>query len=281
MSRPADSWRLLNSELDLAAGAIMGVVNVTPDSFSDGGLHQDPEAAVAHGLRLVGQGAAVIDVGGESTRPGSTGVSPSEEIARVVPVVSGLSSRGVTVSIDTSKPEVASAALDAGAQVVNDVTGLRHEGMAELIGDAGCGAIVMHMKGNPRDMQNDPTYQDVVAEVEEYLIARAATLQDSGLGPGRVAIDPGIGFGKTLEHNLSLIRNLSRLASHGYPVVLGASRKRFLGTLTSLEDPAARDGATAVTTALGFVHGARVFRVHDVEASRHALQIASAIVTAH
>ena len=256
----------------------MGVLNVTPDSFSDGGLYREPGGAISHGLELVAQGAAIVDVGGESTRPGSTGVDKDEEMARVMPVVDGLVARGVTVSIDTSKPDVASAALEAGAVVLNDVNGLREPGMVEVVSEFGCGVVVMHMKGTPREMQDNPTYDDVVSEVEEFLLSRAAALEAEGVASNRIAIDPGIGFGKTFDHNLSLLRHLDRLASHRYPVVLGTSRKSFLGRLTGVDDPDRRDGATAISTALGFAHGARVFRVHDVVSSRHALQIASAIV---
>ena len=265
-------------ELDLEAGALMGVLNVTPDSFSDGGLYTDPGIAVSHALDLVAGGAAIVDVGGESTRPGSTGVSEDDELSRVMPVVEGLIAKQVSVSIDTSKPAVAAAALQAGALVINDVNGFRDPAMTTVAAEHGCGVVVMHMQGTPRIMQDDPSYEDVVLEVESLLLARAAALEDAGVAPQRIAIDPGIGFGKALNHNLSILKHLERLASHRYPVVLGTSRKSFLGHLTSIHDPESRDGATAVTTALGFVQGARIFRVHDVVSSRHALQIASAIV---
>lgn len=278
MLEPVASWRLAKSTLDLSSGVLMGVINVTPDSFSDGGLHIEPRAAVEHGRALTDEGAAIIDVGGESTRPGSASVSADEEVRRVLPVVEGLVELGITVSIDTSKLDVASAALEAGAQVVNDITACSAPGMVELIAHAGCGVVVMHMQGQPRDMQVDPQYDDVVGEVEGFLVERAESLVDAGVARECIAIDAGIGFGKRLEHNLALLAELPRLAGHGYPLVLGTSRKSFLGTLTSIEDPANRDGVTAVTTALGFASGARVFRVHDVAKSRQALEVASAIV---
>ena len=278
MPEPVANWRLAKSTLDLSSGVLMGVINVTPDSFSDGGLHIDPHAAVEHGRALTEEGAAIIDVGGESTRPGSASVPADEEAKRVLPVVGGLVESGITVSIDTSKPDVASAALEAGAEVVNDVTACSAPGMVELIAGAGCGVVVVHMQGRPRDMQVEPQYDDVVGEVEGFLVERAESLVDAGVAPERIAIDPGIGFGKRLEHNLALLAGLPQLAGHGHPLVLGTSRKSFLGTLTSIEDPANRDGVTAVTTALGFASGARIFRVHDVAKSREALEVASAIV---
>ena len=256
----------------------MGVINVTPDSFSDGGLNIDPAVATEHGRTLADDGAQIIDVGGESTRPGSASVSADEEASRVLPVVAGLVELAIRVSIDTSKPEVAAAALAAGAELVNDVTACSASGMVELVADAGCGVVIMHMQGKPRDMQVDPHYDDVVSEVEEFLLARSESLVEAGVAAERIAIDPGIGFGKRLEHNLALLAELPRLAGHGYPLVLGTSRKSFLGTLASIEDPANRDAVTAVTTALGYASGARIFRVHDVAKSRQALEVASAIV---
>ncbi len=278
MPEPVASWRLAKSTLDLSSGVLMGVINVTPDSFSDGGLHIDAHAAVKHGRALTDEGAAIIDVGGESTRPGSASVPADDEARRVLPVVGGLVESEITVSIDTSKPDVASAALEAGAEVVNDVTACSAPGMVELIAGAGCGVVVVHMQGRPRDMQVEPQYDDVVGEVEGFLVERAESLVDAGVARERIAIDPGIGFGKRLEHNLALLAELPRLAGHGYPLVVGTSRKSFLGTLASIEDPANRDGVTAVTTALGFASGARIFRVHDVAKSRQALEVASAIV---
>lgn len=255
----------------------MGVINATPDSFSDGGRYLDPERAIEHALSLVAEGAVIIDVGGESTRPGSEPVSVTEEIGRISPIVEALSREGIPVSVDTWKPAVAEAGLALGAEIVNDVRACREPGMTELVADARCGLVLMHMQGTPKDMQEDPRYDDVVSEVEEFLVGRMGHVIEAGLPASRVSIDPGIGFGKDLGHNLALLRGLSRLARHA-PVVLGASRKRFLGVITGLDEPADRDLATAVTTALGFLNGARVFRVHDVAKSRQALAVAAAMV---
>jgi dihydropteroate synthase len=206
-------------------------------------------------------------------------VDQVEETRRVVPVVTALAAAGLPVSVDTSKPEVARAALEAGAEVVNDVTAAESEAMADVVSASGAGLILMHMKGTPRTMQEDPVYEDVVAEVAQFLDERASLAVARGVDPASVAIDPGIGFGKTATHNLELIDGLGHLVEMGYPVVLGASRKNFLGKVTGIADPSGRDGVTAVTTALGFERGARVFRVHDVAASRAALSLAAAIVS--
>ncbi len=256
----------------------MGVVNVTPDSFSDGGLHLDQADAIEAGLAMMGSGADLVDVGGESTRPGADSIPADEELRRVVPVVEALSAEGAVVSVDTSKPEVAHAALDSGAEIVNDVTAAAMDGMAGVMSAWKSGVILMHMRGTPRTMQRDPVYEDVVAEVAGFLDSRARHVTDAGVDPASVAIDPGIGFGKTATHNLALIDGLGKLAELGFPVVLGASRKAFLGKVAGIDDPARRDGVTAVTTALGFERGARVFRVHDVGSSRAALSLAAAIV---
>lgn len=271
-------WQLPNRVLDLSNGVIMGVLNVTPDSFSDGGRHLEKADAVAAGLEMVAQGADMVDIGGESTRPGAGPVPVEEELRRVIPVVEALVAEEVLVSIDTSKPVVARAAVGVGAEVINDVTAATSEEMTEVMAESRAAVILMHMKGTPRTMQQDPVYDDVVGEVSSFLGKRAAHVIEHGVAPGSVAIDPGIGFGKTTVHNLELIDELAKLTSLGFPVVLGASRKTFLGTLTGIEDPASRDGVTAVTTALGFDRGARIFRVHDVASSRAALRVAAAIV---
>lgn len=255
----------------------MGVLNVTPDSFSDGGHYIDETAAITRGLELVAEGADLVDVGGESTRPGAQPVSLDVELARVVPVIEALAGEGVTVSIDTSKPGVAEAALVRGAEVINDVTAASDPGMPGLMAASGAGVILMHMQGSPATMQDHPHYDDVVSEVEGFLLQRLNTLTAAGVDAERIALDPGIGFGKKLEHNLALLGNLKRFARHA-PLILGTSRKGFLGSITGIEIADERDLATAVTTALGFASGARVFRVHDVAASRQALDVANAMV---
>jgi dihydropteroate synthase len=273
-----NQWQLRNQVLDVSKGVIMGVLNVTSDSFSDGGLYLEQADAVAAGRAMVEAGAHLIDVGGESTRPGAHPVPLDEELDRVVPVIEDLSSDGMIVSVDTSKAEVARAAIEAGAEIINDVTAASSQQMAEVMADSGAGVILMHMKGTPRTMQQDPVYDRVVDEVASFLGARAAHVIGHGVNAVSVAVDPGIGFGKTTTHNLELIDGLAGITSLGFPVVLGASRKTFLGTLTGIEDPASRDGVTAVTTAIGFERGARIFRVHDVASSRAALRVAAAIV---
>src|SRR5215218_3162990 len=242
----------------------MGVVNVTPDSFSDGGRYLDPRTAIGHGERLAAEGAAILDVGGESTRPGADPVSEQEELRRVVPVVEGLA--GVArISIDTSKVAVAAAALDAGADYVNDVTAFRSDpDLAGLVAERGVDCCLMHMLGTPRTMQRDPRYDDVVSEVKAFLEARLAYAVGEGVAEERVMLDPGIGFGKTVEHNLELLRRLGELAALGRPVVVGVSRKTFLGRITGRERPDQRAVATAAANVLAFERGATVFRVHDV-----------------
>jgi len=265
-------------ELEISKGVIMGVLNVTPDSFSDGGVHAAAEDAIAGGIAMQSAGAEILDVGGESTRPGAEPVSAEEELARVIPVVEGLAGEGFLVSIDTSKPVVARAAIESGATIVNDVTACSTRGMAELVVEKGVGVVLMHMQGTPRDMQREPDYEDVVSTVAGFLEERAALLIEMGADRGSIAIDPGIGFGKTVRHNLELVAGLGDLAALGFPVVLGASRKSFLGRLTGIESPMDRDGVTAVTTALGYERGARIFRVHDVLSSKAALLVAATIV---
>lgn len=271
-------WVVAGEDVALEAGVLVGILNVTPDSFSDGGEHADPEAAVAHGLALVEDGAVIVDVGGESTRPGAKPVELDEELRRIMPVVERLAEAGVAVSVDTYKPEVASRALDTGAVVVNDVTGFRNPEMVETVATSDCGVIAMHMQGMPIDMHIDPAYDDVVAEVEGYLLAQADMLVGAGVSRERIVIDPGIGFGKRPHHSFSLLAALDRLTSHGLPVLIGTSRKSFFGSLLAEDSREARDRATAITTAMGFASGARLFRVHEVAQSRDALRIAGAIV---
>ncbi len=261
----------------MGAYTIMGVVNVTPDSFSDGGVFDDAQAAIAHGRRLVAEGAGIVDVGGESTRPGADPVPEPEELARVIPVVEGLAGLdGVQVSIDTMKARVAEAALDAGASYVNDVSAFRHDpDMAALVADRGVDCCLMHMLGEPRTMQQDPRYDDVVDDIRAFLEERLAAAIAAGIAEQRVQLDPGIGFGKTLEHNLELLRRLDELVAIGRPIVVGTSRKSFLGRITG-RDVTGRVPATVATTVIAYERGARVFRVHDVAPTADALAVAAA-----
>jgi dihydropteroate synthase len=260
---------------------VMGVVNVTPDSFSDGCLFLDPERAIEHGRELADAGAAILDIGGESTRPGADAVAAEEELARTEPVVRALcdaDAPGVEVSIDTSKALVAAAALDAGAAIVNDVTALRGDpDLAGLCAERGCEVVLMHMLGHPRTMQDNPTYGDVVEDVRAFLAERIEAAVATGIAEERVWIDPGIGFGKTVEHNLELLRGLGRIAELGRPVVVGTSRKRFLGSLTG-RDVGQRLGGTIASNVLALAAGADVFRVHDVREARDALAVAEVIL---
>jgi dihydropteroate synthase len=252
----------------------MGIVNVTPDSFSDGGRFLDAEAAVEHGLRLAAEGADLLDVGGESTRPGAEPVGADEELRRVVPVVAALAERsGVPVSIDTSKARVAREALEAGAEAINDVSGLEGDpAMVAVAAEFGCGVCAMHMRGEPRTMQQAPRYDDVVAEVFDYLARRRDALRAGGIEPERIALDPGIGFGKTTGHNLAILRSIGRFHRLGCPIVVGHSRKRFIAEV--LGDFEADRTAGTVGVALVLARqGVEVLRVHDVAAVRRALQL--------
>jgi len=257
---------------------LMGVVNVTPDSFSDGGLYLDPEAAIGHGVELVEAGAAILDVGGESTRPGAEEVGVEEELRRVVPVVEGLAGVRAEISVDTSKGAVAAAALDAGAAIVNDVTALRGDpAMAALCAEREATVVLMHMAGTPRTMQDHPAYGDVVAEVKAFLVERLELATAAGIAEQRVWLDPGIGFGKTAEHNLELLRRLGELRELGRPLVIGTSRKSFLGRVDG--SPAGeRLGGTIASTVLAAAEGADVLRVHDVAEVGQALAVATAIL---
>ena len=254
----------------------MGVVNVTPDSFSDGGRYLDPHAAIEHGRGLVVEGAQMLDVGGESTRPGADSVPLEEELRRVLPVVEGLAGTGATISIDTSKAAVAAAALDAGASYVNDVTAFRGDPeLAALVAERDVDCCLMHMLGTPRTMQDDPRYDDVVSDVKAFLEARLAFAVAAGVPEQRVMLDPGIGFGKTVEHNLVLLRRLDEIVALGRPVVVGVSRKSFLGRITGREADQ-RAVATAAANVLALERGASVFRVHDVPETLDALAVAAA-----
>lgn len=264
---------------------LMGVLNVTPDSFSDGGSWLDPAAAVARGLAMVDEGARIIDVGGESTRPGAEPVDAAEEQRRVEPVVRELVRRapaGTVVSVDTMKASVAEAAIAAGATYVNDVTGLRGDpDMATLVAShRHVRTCLMHMLGEPRTMQQAPKYDDVVAEVVAFLRDRVGAAERAGIAPGRIDLDPGIGFGKKIEHNLRLIKHLDEIVAIGHRVVLGTSRKGMLGTITGRTHPADRDVASTATAVLGYQQGVRAFRVHNVAAHRDALLTAHAVLDA-
>jgi dihydropteroate synthase len=259
---------------------LMGIVNVTPDSFSDGGLYLDADAAIAHGRELLADGADLVDVGGESTRPGAAAVSADEELRRTEPVVRALAAGGATVSIDTSKAAVARAALDAGAEIVNDVTALVAEPeLADLCGERDCGLVLMHMQGTPRTMQDSPAYDDVVDDVKAFLAERIEFAVSRGVAEERIWVDPGIGFGKTLAHNLELLGRLGELRDLGRPILIGTSRKSFLGKLTGRE-PGERLGGTIASNVLALMRGAEIFRVHDVRAVREALVVAEAVVGA-
>jgi len=257
---------------------LMGVVNVTPDSFSDGGLYLDPAAAISHGEDLARAGAAILDVGGESTRPGAEEVAEGEELRRVVPVIEGLVRSGAEISVDTSKAAVAAAALDAGAMIVNDVTALRGDvEMAALCADRGATVVLMHMLGTPPTMQRDPVYADVVDEVKAFLAERVEAAVAAGIAAERIWLDPGIGFGKTAEHNLELLRRLGELRELGRPLVVGTSRKSFIGRVDG-SDAGERLGGTIASSVLAAAEGADVLRVHDVAEVGQAMAVAGAIL---
>jgi dihydropteroate synthase len=262
---------------------VMGIVNVTPDSFSDGGSFLDPDSAIAHALELVRQGAEILDIGGESTRPGAAPVDETVERDRVLPVIEGLRDAGceAEISIDTSKAAVASAALAAGATLVNDVTALRGDpSMAAVVAGSGARCCLMHMLGEPRTMQRDPRYDEVVADVRFFLEARMVFAIEHGIAEDRILLDPGIGFGKTVAHNLELLRRLDEIAQLGRPVVIGTSRKSFLSTITGGRDADDRLAGTIATNVIAYERGASVFRVHDVAAIADALRVAAATVPA-
>jgi dihydropteroate synthase len=263
-------------ELSLSRPLIMGVVNVTPDSFSDGGQFLEPARAVAHARRLVEEGADILDVGGESSRPGALPVSARDELERVLPVLDALRDARLPLSIDTVKPEVMRAGLDRGASMVNDINALRAPGAAEAVAASGAAVCLMHMQGEPRTMQREPHYEDVVDEVRTYLAERAAAAEASGIGRDRIVLDPGFGFGKSVAHNLALLRGLSRLAELGYPLMAGLSRKSTLGAITG-RSSGERMPASVAAALLAVQHGARIVRVHDVAATRDALAVLAAV----
>jgi len=254
----------------------MGVVNVTLDSFSDGGRYLDPEAAIAHARALIGEGADILDIGAESSRPGARGVSAEEELSRLMPVLEGLRDCAVPISVDTVKPEVMRAAIAAGASMINDITALRSPGALEAVVGSDVGVCLMHMQGEPRTMQQSPSYRDVVAEVAAFLAERVVAAEAAGIARERIVVDPGFGFGKTVAHNFELLRNLDRIAAIGLPVVAGWSRKSTLGAITgrAADDRLAGSLAAAL---LAVERGARILRVHDVAATRDALAVFAAL----
>jgi len=272
-------WRIRGRDHDLSRrGWIMGILNATPDSFSDGGRFLSPEAAVAHGLQMASEGADLIDVGGESTRPGSLVVPQDEELRRVIPVIHGLRGKSL-LSIDTTKAGVAAAALEVGADIVNDVSGLRGDpAMASLVARSGAGVVIMHMQGTPQTMQQNPCYEDVIAEVGDFFRQAMQRAVECGIDPMSIALDPGIGFGKTPEHNLRLLAGLSAFLEFQRPILIGVSRKSFLGWIAGTQDPEARLSPGVALTSLCRERGAAIFRVHDVKPHREALRMTEAIL---
>lgn len=259
---------------------IMGVLNVTPDSFSDGGIHADTAAAVAHAAAMLSDGADIIDIGGESTRPGADPLQEETELARIIPVIERLAARpGAVISVDTYKASVARRALEAGASIVNDISGLRFSpDMARIAGDHGAAVVIMHIKGTPRDMQTAPVYDDLIAEIADYLADGVELARKAGVRRDGILVDPGIGFGKTLEHNLEILERLDEFRVLGCPIVLGTSRKRFIGTVLGVPEPRDRLLGTAATVALGISRGAHVLRVHDVGPMVQVARMTDAII---
>ena len=258
--------------LDLTRPRVMGILNVTPDSFADGGHHLDPSRALDHAREMIGDGAAIIDIGGESTRPGAQPVSEAEELERVVPLVAALAGEGALVSVDTMKPGIMRAAIAAGAAMVNDVRALQARGALEAVAASSAAVCLMHMRGEPRTMQADPHYEDVVREVGDFLLDRALTCEAAGIARDRIVIDPGFGFGKTLSHNLELLRSLSALTETGYPVLAGLSRKATIGRITGRDVGDRMAGSVAAALA-AVARGASIVRVHDVRETVDALNV--------
>lgn len=263
-------------EFDLERPLVMGIVNVTPDSFSDGGQHNDPDHAIQHAKRLIADGAHILDIGGESTRPGAPAVSMEDELARVLPIVEGLRDCGVPLSIDTFKPEVMRAVLDAGADMINDIYGFRQSGAIEAVAGSKCGLCVMHMKGEPRTMQDAPEYTDLLGEIGVFLGARAQRLRAAWVDPRRIVLDPGFGFGKTVDQNYQLLRRLSNLRVSSYPILVGLSRKSMIGNVTGREVGDRLAGSLAGALAC-VARGASIVRVHDVAETVDALKVWQAV----
>jgi dihydropteroate synthase len=262
--------------LSLERPLVMGIVNVTPDSFSDGGRYYDPARAVAHARQLVEEGADLLDIGGESSRPGAQSVSAEEELRRVLPVIEALAGVGVPLSVDTVKPEVMCRAVAAGASVINDIAALQAPGALEAVAASDAAVCLMHMQGEPRTMQADPSYGDVVVEVRDFLVRRVAAVRAAGIAAERIIVDPGFGFGKRLEHNLALLRQLGRFGDLGACVLAGLSRKSMLGEITGRK-VSLRDAASVAAALLAARNGARILRVHDVAATKDALAVWAAV----
>jgi dihydropteroate synthase len=282
MSRVSQAvWRCRDHVFPLGERTlVMGIVNVTPDSFSDGGMLSDDQAAVAHGLRLAAEGADILDVGGESTRPGAGPVPAGEALERGLPVIEGLreaAPEGVALSVDTRRPDVARAAIEAGASIVNDVTAAADPAMFDVVAASGAGLVLMHMLGEPRTMQDDPRYDDVVVDVRDFLAARLGAAVAAGVARDRLCVDPGIGFGKNLDHNLRLLHDIASFGELRVPVMVGASRKRFLGQLTDVDEPSARVEGTAGAVAWCAANGVDVVRVHDVLQMARVARVVDAI----
>ncbi len=276
-------WHFRTQSFDLThRGLIMGVLNVTPDSFSDGGRFFDPSAAIARGLVMVQEGADILDIGGESTRPGATPVEAEEELRRILPVIRGLRKQSrIPISIDTMKARVAAAAVEAGADIINDISGLQHDPeMARVAAESEAGLVIMHLRGTPRTMQQEPEYTDVVAEVCGCLRSAGSAAISAGVAVDRLVFDPGIGFGKTMDHNLALLRALPSFQIYGRPVLLGVSRKSFIGRLLGNTDPLSREAPTIALTAWARQHGVRILRVHAVKENAQALRMMEAILHA-
>lgn len=273
-------WQTFRRTINLEhQGCIMGILNVTPDSFSDGGKFIDPTIAVHRALQMEHEGAAIIDIGGESTRPSAPSVPVVDELARVLPVIQALRAQSdVIISIDTMKPEVAAAAIAAGADIINDVGGFREPAMRELAARTGAGCVIMHMQGNPQTMQQQPAYENVVHEVQEFFAAAYDFLRSAGVHPHQIVFDPGIGFGKRVEHNRSLLLRLSDMGIHHRPILLGVSRKSFLSTITGNSALSSRNWPTVALTSYARHHGVRILRVHDILPNYHALRMTEAIM---
>lgn len=269
-------WKIKDGEIDLSTPKVMGILNVTPDSFFDGGLHYDQNIAIDRAYEMVEEGAHILDVGGESTRPGSNAVGPREELDRVLPVIEAISGNiGVPLSIDTQKAEVAEALLKKGVSIINDVKGLRDEAMISAAAASGAGVVIMHMKGIPKTMQDKPYYEDVFEEISEFLMTRAQRAEKGGVARERIVLDPGIGFGKRLQDNLEIFRRVSNFCGLGYPLLIGASRKSFIKMICG--EKATRLAGSLVTHFHCALGGASILRVHDVRETREALEVLEAL----